>query len=282
VTAAGRLPHHDYDQRLAGHYAPLVRDALRSSVDDLRDLVGEYLERVGRVEKRLPARPDRHAAALAARQELARVLLGHAHVDDDQLLELIRVAYGDAYLAGTHAAAQALADAGHQPATVVSGFAQMDASVDWSAWEPGWGQAANELAGIAGGRGLANLLANAAVTIRGIDDATLDELAMALADAVEQGMSVDQATALVEGIVGSETRAERIAHTEIARAMSVASLDTYAANGLDRWDWLPFPGACPICQARADANPHPMADDPPPGHPYCRCAAAPHIDEGDS
>ncbi len=76
-----------------------------------------------------------------------------------------------------------------------------------------------------------------------------------------------------------------VATTEIARATSVASMDVYAANGIEASEWLITPDGrvCVICEDNADAGPVPLGaafpsgDSAPPGHPRCRCSPIPSM-----
>jgi SPP1 gp7 family putative phage head morphogenesis protein len=73
-----------------------------------------------------------------------------------------------------------------------------------------------------------------------------------------------------------------VAVTETARAMTQASLDAYQANGVDQWNWILSDGACPVCEAQRDDNPHELNDTAPPIHPNCRCAVSPIVPGGDN
>lgn len=286
AAVTGHEPWHRFDLTLAKHYSPALRTALRALIGDLTPAVRAYVHRARGQAQPLPGRHELHKAygshgdpaaqaqAVAAAQAALEQLLAG---DMGPILEVLQELYGDAYLAGAHAAAAALAEAG-LAATVAAGFGALDAKVNWEDWQPGWGQAADELAGSAGGRGLDVLLSQAQVTIRGIEGTTLDRLAALLAEGVESGASVDTISDDIEAFVGSSVRADMIAITEVARAMTVATLDTYQANGLTQWNWLTTPGACPECAAEESANPHPLSDAGPPAHPRCRCVAAPVVD----
>jgi uncharacterized protein with gpF-like domain len=76
----------------------------------------------------------------------------------------------------------------------------------------------------------------------------------------------------------SADRAELIAHTESARAVSVATVDSYRVNGIAQWDWVVSAGACPVCLDREASGPYGLGADTPPAHPRCRCSASPHVD----
>jgi SPP1 gp7 family putative phage head morphogenesis protein len=145
--------------------------------------------------------------------------------------------------------------------------------MDWATWAPGDAVAA----GLVADGGLAALLDDAAITIRGITGTALDALGNRIAEGLASGQSVDALGRSLRDYVGSASRAEMIAHTETARAMTLATLNAYAANGIEDWDLITTEGACQTCLDIEANNPHPVADasGQPPVHPRCRCAASP-------
>jgi 8-oxo-dGTP pyrophosphatase MutT (NUDIX family)/2'-5' RNA ligase len=73
-----------------------------------------------------------------------------------------------------------------------------------------------------------------------------------------------------------------IAHTEIARAVSSATMDRFTAMGVTTKVWLIAPArACPACVRNSKQGAIPLADNfdsgspSPPGHPSCWCALGP-------
>jgi SPP1 gp7 family putative phage head morphogenesis protein len=264
-------PGWAFDFRIVEHYAKDLAAAHKEAYPNLEDIVRRVLARYPSTVSK--AKHSARANRLAMEQEIRNLF----HLDPDALLAVLRDIYGDAYLAGAHAAMLMLESEGLQGAQLVSGVGGLATSIDWSAWSPGWAEAANELAGVNGGLGLERLLINAGVRISGITGTDLSRLATVLADGVSRGDSIDTITKAVLGLLGDTNRAEMIAWTETARAMSAASLDTYQANGIQRWNWLISSGACPECASEALSNPHPLTDDMPPAHPRCRCAASPVV-----
>ena len=115
-----------------------------------------------------------------------------------------------------------------------------------------------------------------------------------IADGLEQNIGRD---AIIEGIEDagafSEDRATTIAITEIARANSQAALTTYqGARSIGikvKKEWIVAPDekVCDDCAENADAGPidldadFPSGDDAPPGHPDCRCALSPVVEDDD-
>lgn len=253
---ADSQPQHDYDLRLTDHYAPLITHALTGMFP--RRLLRDAIDTAGRMlVKDAASDPFRDAAA----NYLA------SHAGDPQTLEqLIRSILADAWQAGAHAAAQQV---GGTPVELTVG------DVDWGRWEPGNPPAA----ALASDGQLAVLLEQSGVTVQGVTATTVRELGNAIGDGLLAGDSTDTIAASLSRIVSDPSRAEMIAHTETARAVTQATLDVYGANGIAQWDWVLSAGACPACQTQAAANPHPVTgpDSQPPEHPRCRCAASPVV-----
>jgi hypothetical protein len=199
----------------------------------------------------------------AARQSLA----GNPGSTAD-LEAALRGIFVDAYGTGAHAAGQQLPP-GSATLPGVDG-------TSWDSWQPGDTAAAD----LASNGGLANMLDDAGIGIKGITGSLLDQLGNRIGDGLASGDSVDSVARGLMDIVGDRSRAEMIAHTETARAATIATLDTYGANGVGEWDWVLSDGACPECEDQEADNPHPLADsgDQPPLHPRCRCAVSPVVE----
>ncbi|MFC5184380.1 phage minor head protein [Actinomadura harenae] len=113
----------------------------------------------------------------------------------------------------------------------------------------------------------------------------MGDLAVSLAAALRDGTSVDELARELRDVLDDESRAEMIARTEVARAQSQASLDTYGRADVRRVEWLTSPGnVCMQCEANADQGPISTRQvftggvDSPPQHPNCRCALMPVLD----
>jgi SPP1 gp7 family putative phage head morphogenesis protein len=209
------------------------------------------------------------AAADPAEQILrdaARAALGNP--DMGSLEQVLRQVFADAYGAGGHAATQQL------PNTISVSSLEGVSAVDWSTWKPGDPAAA----GLLSNGGLQSLLNAAGVTVKGIGESLVGELGNAIAAGVAAGESTDRVARGLVGIVGSRSRAEMIAHTETARAVTAATLNTYAVNGVQQWSWVLSSGACPACEKQASLGPFTVKDEAPPLHPRCRCAASPVVE----
>lgn len=182
--------------------------------------------------------------------------------------------YAEGYLIGAKEALGFLRDAGNTVS--VTGLAVKADAIDWSQWVPGNPGAAAQLAGLDGGAGLGVLLRASDVTIQSIQETRLEQLAGVLADGAKKGESVDAIASRLTELLDDPSRAEMIANTELNRAVTESTLDTYRQNGIEQFDVLVY-NPCPICSDEEAANPHDLGDDAPPFHPTCRCAASPHL-----
>lgn len=251
-----------YLTKLTGHYTDDILDALTFGLDvdqlDLEAIAAASL---------LPA--DERLAALADVLPL----------DTAALVAVFDLLLGDAWLAGYHVGDLAVIDA-DRTATAV----KWETSIDWSAWTPGDPDAAALLRATKADTGLARLLEDAGATIDGITDATLDQLGNLIADGVTRGDSTATTATAIRGLVGDRARAEKIAQTETARAITVATLDSYQANGVTGREWLLSDGACPLCEENEADGVIALDDEftngDPPVHPFCVCAIAPVFADG--
>lgn len=191
----------------------------------------------------------------------------------DELGGMVDEMYRESYLAGAKSGLDKLDAAGIDAAS--TDLSDAVVSVDWGEWTPGNPTVAASLGDTTGEGGLATLLSRSGVTIKGITDTTMDDLAKVLADGVGSGDSAKTLADKVQTVIASPTRAMAIARTEINRAMTAGDLQTYRDAGLSQFDWLDSPGACPICIAKVEDNPHELGDDGPPAHPNCRCTTLP-------
>lgn len=200
-------------------------------------------------------------------------------LDLSELVNALHAAYGDGWLLGVGGAQELVRQAGH-PVAEGQGLYRTAATLNWSAWRPGNAEAARQLAGEEGGDGLAKLLDQADIVIQGISDDTLKRLGQVLAQSAEAGDSVDTTAKAVRDVLDDPGRAQMIAHTELARAVGAASLDTYERNGIPGKSWLTY-HPCPICEANEEAGVIPLDQDfpsgdaAPPAHPRCRCTIMP-------
>ena len=257
-----RRPLHQQVSAAEEHYADQIRAALAGSLDPEAAAAGWLAQHP--VRKAAgdpgPTADDFRAAAEAYVRGLG--------VQGDLEQALLSI-YGDGWLLGLGAAAIAAEQRGLNIGST---------GIDWSAWKPGSEMSAailddaNVRAGIAElqGQGIA----------AGIDATTMEEIASRLATGAANGDSVQTIAASLREFLDSDSRATSIAHTELNRAMSQASLDAYRANDITGKGWMTF-NPCPLC-ARNEAagvipvgQAFPSGDQAPPGHNRCRCSIYP-------
>jgi len=179
---------------------------------------------------------------------------------------VIEQVMADGWVAGAHVAVRQTAGAAG------GAVGEIATGIDWSAWAPGDGLAALKVAD----GGLADLLSQAGITVKGLTDTTIRQIGDMIGAGLQAGDNVDTIAGSMWGLLGGDTyRSLMIAQTEVARAMTAATADVYAQNGVRRWDWMTTSGACTACLDRESRNPHDLASEKPPGHPMCRCAMAP-------
>ncbi len=200
-----------------------------------------------------------------------------AGVSATDLQKVIEGLYGDSFLTGSHDAAAAAGG------TVAASLKDVSPPAGyWDAWTPGYGAAAAQAAD----GGMRAMLEQADLTIRGLADTSIDRIGTAVSEGLAAGDSVQTVGKEIRDVVEDPERAETIANTEYARAMTTASEQTYAENGVEREEWLGEGDMCPECQENADASPISVEDDWPNGsvpvHPSCRCAQAPKTEASES
>lgn len=156
---------------------------------------------------------------------------------------------------------------------------------DWKHWTPGDWEAARELIDVEGmGTGLKALLEHGGIVLKGIEDHKLDQLARILADGVSHGDAPAKIATALRSLVDDPKWAYRVALTETTRAVSSATLNRYAMNGVSAKEWLSA-GDQHVCTNLCEPNEEegavaldsafPSGDDAPPAHPLCRCSLAP-------
>jgi hypothetical protein len=120
-----------------------------------------------------------------------------------------------------------------------------------------------------------------------ITDGTRDLLAGDIDTAFKEGWTTDQlANALEENYAFSESRANTIARTEIARADMEGSMQAYRDSGVvAAKKWLLAEEPCEICQANAEDGIIDLdelfssGDDAAPAHPNCECDVSPVVED---
>jgi SPP1 gp7 family putative phage head morphogenesis protein len=176
--------------------------------------------------------------------------------------------------------------------------------VDWRGWTPADHAAARQIAG----DGLQRLLADADIHIQSIAESRVSELADVLEQALASDVreieqyhkppgvysmqdvlparnSISDLTAKLENVLDNPSRAKMVAHTEMARAQSAATLESYEQTDVREKRWLTAEDAkvCVRCDANEAEGAVPSAQPfgsgamAPPGHPMCRCALMPVV-----
>lgn len=264
-----KSPAHRYDIALTDHYAPEIQAALLELLDGLHvdDLIDKY---GGSLAK---------AVDPAVRAALIAKIVGGIVVPKS-LLGSLALALSSLYFEGlaTGAYAARLQLEAHG-ITVDPETAAAVIDVDWDAWKPGDTIAVGE---VTAGQ-LRSNLADLDITVKGISDTVLDVIGNHIGDGLLSGLGSDAIAREIRDLVGDSFRAERIAHTEVARAQTNASMLVYRASGVTQYELLLSDGACEECVDLAAANPWPIDDDSArvPIHPFCRCADAPVPDSID-
>ncbi len=203
----------------------------------------------------------------------------HQHLSNADLTALVatlRLLYTDGYLTGNHAAVVSLERLGVQATATLGG------RVSWSDWRPGDPETARLLEAAGDTPGLAGLLHQAEVTIKSVRDGYLNRLGDTLAAGVQRGASVDELARDLRDLLTID-RATMIAHTETARAMTTAAMETYRANQVAGYASISAEDqrVCEQCAANEAAGPIPLGDSlpfgSPPVHPLCRCSIVPYL-----
>jgi len=164
---------------------------------------------------------------------------------------------------------------------------------DWDSWKPG---NAGSAALVEPEQGLRDLMAQRNITIKGLNETTINDIGRALADTMSAGLSItDAANNVLEvlperdlaqliqdrlnGILDNPARSMLIARTETARAMVAASLERYNAADISQIEWL-VGDPCDLCAENEGVivsigDEFPSGDTEPPVHPNCLCDIAP-------
>ncbi len=120
-------------------------------------------------------------------------------------------------------------------------------------------------------------------TIPTITDRRLQTFARVLADAKTRGLTAKQLSQALRDVLQDDAWVRMVALTELTRASAEAARTAYTEAGVTRWRWATEPGACPVCEANAEAGPRvigeawPDGSAAPPAHPHCRCGVLPEI-----
>jgi SPP1 gp7 family putative phage head morphogenesis protein len=260
------------DLKAVAYWTPRIRKTMRTAVDTRRIAEQWIAERAITVKADEPdpsgiERAGGDEATIRTNHDAVGWLTAHG-VNLVTALAFISKLHAEGYVIGERSAS-----------AIVSGHA----TVDWSTWKPGHTDAARLVSPTGAANGLDALLADAGITIRSVAANRMDKLAGALSDALARGDSADTLAGDLRGILDNEAWAERIAVTEISRAVSAATLNIYQANGITQVSWVTAPDqrTCPPCITNEAAGAIPVGQNfpsgapHPPQHPSCRCCLLP-------
>lgn len=130
------------------------------------------------------------------------------------------------------------------------------------------------------GQNVADLLAKRNITLKGINQTTMDRINTAIRTGMAQGSTARDIGTVVNAIINDPSRADIIAITETNRAYNAGAVDTYQQAGIQQFQWISYDGACPECLEQTGI--HNLGDDYPPEHPSCRCAIVPVTSSGET
>ncbi|MGW2692337.1 phage portal protein [Streptomyces sp. NPDC001296] len=274
LDSAKSWPGWGPDQKAVAYWVPRIRRAMRGAVDVRRIAEQWIAERAVLSKADEPDLEDVEDAGddeadIQSEHDPVGWLTAHG-VSLGAALEFIRELHAEGYVIGERSAT-----------AVVGGHA----TVDWSTWKPGHASAARLVQPAGGANGLERLLNEAGITIRSVAANRMDKLAKALSDALARGDSTDTLAGDLEDILDDASWADMVAVTEIARAVSAATLDIYLANGITLVSWVTAADerTCMPCSVNEDTSPiqlgayFPGGVTTPPQHPLCRCCLVPEI-----
>lgn len=262
--------------RITAARARSIRNAMRQSVD-VEELIDKWLREFADAE---PI-SDVKMRAWVKRNATTR---------RKPLEDALRLAYGDGWALGERIALARLATSYGVKAPTAQDMARA-AVTNWNTWKPGNAAAANLLKPKSG---LKRLLNQRGITIRNVNNTTMDRIGTVLSGALRRGATQREAgkqvlevlrrdaVRAVDGLLSDPQRALMIANTEMARATVQASLDTYREAGAEMLEYLTA-DPCDDCMENELVSPisideqWPMGD--PPVHPNCMCDVAPFIPE---
>ena len=260
ANQGGTPGFHRNTDAIVDHYTPLIAKGL-GSLFNAEQLDAAVAAAYATVKKAAEPEPAAKAAMDALRAAAA---------NPAELEKVLHALSGDAFLQNAHAAAHAAGS------SIVASLAGVTGMPDdyWNKWTPGYGEAA---ANAADG-GMRAMLDKVDLTISGMTDTTIDRIGNIVAEGLNKGDSIQSTGKAVRDVIEDPARAEMIANTETARAMTTASVQTYESAGIEEVNWLAEADACPECEANADASPYPLeGGEEPPQHPNCRCALSPVV-----
>jgi SPP1 gp7 family putative phage head morphogenesis protein len=249
------------DGRMAAKSALKIRAALAQTAEFKR-VFESYLETQPNVSDN-PAQDRARARAW--------VML-NVRVNMMALMGVLERVYAEGWVTGEAAADEAVAKAKEARKTAD------DDLIDWSMWNPGDAAAALLLRP---SRAFQRFLQSFGITLKELTNTTVNDIGNSIADALEQGLSANQAAKLIRRNVATSSRALMIAITEQNRAMSAATINRYREMQIGEMEWE-VSDPCPKCAMNAGqivpiGGTFNSGNTQPPAHPNCRCALLPVI-----
>jgi SPP1 gp7 family putative phage head morphogenesis protein len=254
------------DGRMAAKSAVKIRAALAQTADFKR--VFQWYEETQ------PNISDNRAQDRARAR--AWVML-NVRVNMTPLVGVLERVYAEGWVTGEAAADEAVAKAREAKK------AAEDDLIDWALWSPGDDAAALLLRP---SKAFQRFLSSFGITLKELTNTTVNDIGNSIADALEQGLSANQAAKLIKRNVASSSRALMIAVTEQNRAMSAATINRYKEMQIPEMEWE-VSDPCDKCAQNANqvvpiGGTFNSGNTQPPAHPNCRCALLPVIpDFGD-
>lgn len=271
---------HLVDGRIASNAAIKIRAALKKSVD-AEEVIAGYLHTHPEVSEFISQ--DRARARAWA--------MHNVRIDNSALNSALRQHYAEMYVTGVASTydawgkilrtKKAQKNPPHNWNPDAFALSALKETPNWDTWKPG-NAAAEALVRPPGG--LEKLLNGIKINSLNTDKTSYDLLGTKLADGFAIGASPTQLANMIEDSLSSPERALTIAITEGARAANAATMDSYAALGVEKVEWINA-DPCDECDPDGDidgqvrditeefSNGYTAEDLPV--HPNCRCNTAP-------
>ena len=278
----------DAQNRVGQSFTPAIRKALADSWD---------------VDKLVEAWGNAKPSHVWSKQQIVDWVRLHVVFDNMPLSKVLTKVWAAGYEFGLDSAnyAMALAEVNKadKPDTPDTPTVTTGSKFDWENWVPG-NIAAAVIVNPVGG--FAKRLAERNITLKGVNDTTVNRIGTVLANGLSEGLSpvavatdvagelvrgrTDWANVLAEKLQPTKDdfrRAEVIARTEMNRAVIDEKTDRYQEMGVDRWEWVVV-DPCDICaendgEVRAVGDEFPSGDTQPLVHVNCNCDLLPDLSE---